>query len=195
LESVYQKVEQDQFSESEIIEYIKKFEEEEAKRQNSMKDEKRSSDVPSSSSQNNEAQESDAIADWTEEELKLLSKAIARYPGGTQERWEKVSAFVKTKSIDQVMQKVKELKKSTRKPGEASVVPSTPQKSSAAAETVENPEEWTSEQQSLFESALRTVPKDHPDRWGEIANLVKGKSKKDCIKRFKEIRAMLASGK
>jgi hypothetical protein len=127
---------------------------------------------------------------WTEDEIKLLSKAVARYPGGTQERWEKVAAFVKTKSVEEVLQRVKDLKKSSRKP--LSEVSAPPQPEEKSENTAEIKEEWTSEQQSHFESALRSVPKDHPDRWSEIANLVKGKSKKDCIKRFKEIRAMLA---
>jgi len=32
--------------------------------------------------------------DWTEQELALLAKAVARYPGGVADRWEKISQMV-----------------------------------------------------------------------------------------------------
>jgi hypothetical protein len=38
------------------------------------------------------------------------------------------------------------------------------------------------------------VPKDAEDRWGKIAAKVDGKSKKDCVARFKEIRELLSRG-
>jgi len=56
-------------------------------------------------------------------------------------------------------------------------------------------DDWTTEQQVAFEKALREVPKSD-DRWDKIAELVSGKTKKDCVARFKEIRAkILASSK
>ena len=52
-------------------------------------------------------------------------------------------------------------------------------------------DEWSDEEQSAFESALRTVPRDVDDRWERIAALVSSKSKAQCIRRFKEIRAQI----
>jgi DnaJ family protein C protein 2 len=51
--------------------------------------------------------------------------------------------------------------------------------------------EWSTEEQAALENALRTVSKDAPDRWGDIANLVKTKTKKQCVARFKHIRDIL----
>jgi DnaJ family protein C protein 2 len=49
---------------------------------------------------------------------------------------------------------------------------------------------WTADQQAAFEKALRTYPAslDKNERWKLIAEAVPGKSKKDCVARFKEIR-------
>eukprot|EP00808_Paulinella_micropora_P022083 g67875.t1 len=64
-------------------------------------------------------------------------------------------------------------------------------KAAAVAEQAADPLFWSAEQQSAFEAALKTVPKDVPDRWGAIADKVQGKSKADCVNRFKEIRAKI----
>eukprot|EP00727_Mastigamoeba_balamuthi_P011839 m51a1_g7278 putative myb domain-containing protein (631) ;mRNA; r:5111-7480 len=47
---------------------------------------------------------------WTVDELALLSKAIQRFPGGCHERWQKISAFIGTRSMEEVIEKHKTLK-------------------------------------------------------------------------------------
>ena len=53
---------------------------------------------------------------------------------------------------------------------------------------------WSAEEQATFEEALRCVPRSlsKEERWSEIARRV-GKSRSDCVKRFKELRAQLSS--
>ena len=53
---------------------------------------------------------------------------------------------------------------------------------------------WSAEEQTTFEEALRCVPRSlsKEERWSEIARRV-GKSRSDCVKRFKELRAQLSS--
>lgn len=46
---------------------------------------------------------------------------------------------------------------------------------------------WTSEEQKLLEQALKTYPVSTPERWEKIAAAVPGRSKKDCMKRYKVI--------
>lgn len=58
-------------------------------------------------------------------------------------------------------------------------------------EEKENTVTWTPEDQLALESALKSVPADDPARWDHVADLVPGKSKKDCITRVKEIAAMI----
>ncbi|GBG29731.1 DnaJ-like subfamily C member 2 [Hondaea fermentalgiana] len=50
---------------------------------------------------------------------------------------------------------------------------------------------WTPEQQSALEAALKEFPAsmDKNERWKSIAKAVPGKKKKDCVARFKELRA------
>lgn len=57
-----------------------------------------------------------------------------------------------------------------------------------AAVVVHTTEVWNAEQQAAFEAALKSTPKEVEDRWEVIASKVPGKTKKDCVKRFKEIR-------
>lgn len=44
---------------------------------------------------------------------------------------------------------------------------------------------WTTEEQKLLEQALKTYPVNTPERWEKIAAAVRGRSKKDCMKRYK----------
>ncbi|KAF0978280.1 hypothetical protein FDP41_002795 [Naegleria fowleri] len=52
-------------------------------------------------------------SEWTHEELTLLAKAIALYPGGTQQRWVRVAEYVGTKTPEEVQQKTGEIRKKT----------------------------------------------------------------------------------
>jgi len=47
---------------------------------------------------------------WTEEELSLLTQAVARYPGGATNRWEKISDYIGTRNVKEIISKVKETK-------------------------------------------------------------------------------------
>lgn len=48
--------------------------------------------------------------------------------------------------------------------------------------------EWTPEEQASLEAAIKQVPSSDPDRWRNVAKLVPGRSKKECVQRIKEIR-------
>lgn len=50
---------------------------------------------------------------------------------------------------------------------------------------VEKP--WTATEQQLLEQALKTYPASSPERWDRIAECVPDRSKKDCMKRYKEL--------
>ena len=57
--------------------------------------------------------------------------------------------------------------------------------------------DWSDAQQKQLEQALRTFPSslDKNERWTKIAGAVNGKSKKDCVERFKALRAAIQKGK
>ncbi|KMZ78088.1 DNA-binding chaperone [Plasmodium vivax India VII] len=46
---------------------------------------------------------------WTAQEVSLLAKALKSYPGGTKNRWNLISNFIKTKSVKEVIKKTKEM--------------------------------------------------------------------------------------
>jgi curved DNA-binding protein CbpA len=57
----------------------------------------------------------------------------------------------------------------------------------------DNVTDWTREEQSRLEMALKTVPSSLPkiERWTNISEIVKTRTKGECARRFKELRAML----
>jgi DnaJ family protein C protein 2 len=58
-------------------------------------------------------------------------------------------------------------------------------------------EKWSKEQQKQLEDALRKYPAsmDKAERWSSVAKEVEGKTKKQCIERFKVLRAKVAAAK
>lgn len=56
---------------------------------------------------------------------------------------------------------------------------------------------WSQKQQQTLEAALREFPSSLPpdERWNKIAEKVEGKTRKQCVERFKVLRAALAQSK
>lgn len=83
-----------------------------------------------------------------------------------------------TKLAETVVKEKEESKKETPKSKETA-------KKEEAADNV-----WTQAQQQALENALREFPSsmDPQERWTKIAERVPGKTKKQCVERFKELR-------
>jgi len=191
----------------------------------------------SSSDVAKEATNSRANQPWTEDDLSKLSKAMARYPVGTLNRWEKVAEFTE-RTVNEILQKNKEIRDSqfnrlnqavstdysadekvkknkksaqamaaltsdvtkreeTGQDADAAVVTaaetttssqSSSQSSSTVKEDVSVDEGgWSQNQQKIFEWALAQYPKGTAERWDKIAENIPGKTKADCVARFKFI--------
>mmetsp|Transcript_30572 Transcript_30572/g.39397 ORF Transcript_30572/g.39397 Transcript_30572/m.39397 type:complete len:641 (-) Transcript_30572:232-2154(-) len=67
----------------------------------------------------------------------------------------------------------------------------------AAAAAVVPTDKWEKSQQKQLEDALRKYPStmDKADRWNAVTKEVEGKTKKQCIERFKFLRAKVAAAK
>ncbi|XP_020785131.1 dnaJ homolog subfamily C member 2 [Boleophthalmus pectinirostris] len=155
---------------------------------------------------------------WTEDDLQLLIKAVNLFPAGTNARWEVIANYMNIHSTSgtkrtakDVINKAKNLQRLdpnqkdeiNRKAFEkfkkehTSVPPSIDNAApSERFETTENnPAPWTTEEQKLLEQALKTYPVSTSERWEKIAAAVPGRSKKDCMKRYKELVEMVKAKK
>lgn len=55
---------------------------------------------------------------------------------------------------------------------------------------------WTAEEQKLLEQALKTYPASlGADRWEKISSCLPNRSKKDCMKRYKELAELIRAKK
>lgn len=53
---------------------------------------------------------------WTRDEISQLAKAVAKFPGGTRNRWEEIAAFVGSRSPDECMKQVTNFRQSATGP-------------------------------------------------------------------------------
>nr|XP_050028030.1 dnaJ homolog subfamily C member 2-like [Dermacentor andersoni] len=148
---------------------------------------------------------------WTPDDVQLLVKAVNLFPAGTANRWEVVVAFLNQhgatsdRTAKEVLAKAKSLQKldpqlkeeANRKAYEQH------QKSLGAKAEVAFKDEptpsqrfdgdgagssvWQAEEQRLLEQALKTYPASTPDRWDRIAECVPTRSKKECMRRYKDL--------
>ncbi|KAK3526375.1 hypothetical protein QTP70_025412 [Hemibagrus guttatus] len=157
---------------------------------------------------------------WNEEDLQLLIKAVNLFPAGTNARWEVIANYMNLHSgsgikrtAKDVINKAKTLqkldphqkeevnKKAFEKfKKEHSAVPPTvdnavPSERFEGSSSDTNPAPWTTEEQKLLEQALKTYPVSTPERWDKIAATVPGRTKKDCMKRYKELVEMIKAKK
>ncbi len=151
---------------------------------------------------------------WNAGELSALAKGIAKYPGGTRNRWQVIADYINSLGIGQKRSKSDCINKAARL-GEdqrrssnsgklkttavpaataaaAEATPSTPPPAAGAGEDV-----WTGEQQKRLEAALRKYPAtmERKERWKSIASDVKGKTAKQCALRFKQLRDAVKKSK
>lgn len=57
----------------------------------------------------------------------------------------------------------------------------------AAKSDTKEAKTWSKEEQTLLEQAIKTYPVSTPDRWDRIAECIPNRSKKECLKRVKEL--------
>jgi len=168
-------------------------------------------------SRSSESGKSKVGRDWDTEELQLLIKSVNLFPAGTVNRWEVCAEFINQHSNNQrsakeVLAKAKEmqsgnfalssLKEEVNKlayenlqRGQKKEVLERVNKESECSKRLDSPAEllginnspWSSDEQKLLEQALKTFPSSTPERWDRIAEAVPNRSKKDCMKRYKEL--------
>jgi hypothetical protein len=153
----------------------------------------------SSSLENNQSSDSEnSTRPWSDEEKQLLCKTIIRFPPGTPRRWEKIADVI-GRHVSQVIDMAKQIQ-NTVGTNNNIFQDNLPSSSSSItidqniiterqpSETMSN-SDWSQTDQHLLECALKNIPKDTPgaDRWEQIARCIPGKTREECLARYRYI--------
>lgn len=163
-----------------------------------------------------------AAQPWTEKELALLQKGLRKYPAGAHDRWGSLAEYIGTRTAAEVVAQVKQKDARTAKPTSAVVAPAAPATPKSPADAAVSPAAadddksdtqtpkagggvdpalgaagWSSAQQKALERAISIVPAALPpaDRWAKIADMVQGKTVKECLARYKFLAQQLKAAK
>ena len=151
---------------------------------------------------------------FTKEELSVLAKAVKKYPPGGANRWDQITLYInnvcrpeipRTKeacieTYNQVAKSGRSNASSATSNGQnaaASASKPAPTSTSDATDTNEDADTWTEEQDKQLQAGLAKFPAsmDKNERWTSIAKSVPGKTKKQCVQRFKAIRDAIKNKK
>lgn len=145
---------------------------------------------------------------WTKEDLSALAKGVKKYPPGGAMRWEQIAMFVnnlckpetprtKEECIEKYNAVTRGVKLASVNTNVSNETPDTSTNVDPPKGVDETDDVWTPEQDLQLQEGLSKFPAtmDKNERWASIAKLVSGKSKKQCVQRFKAIRELLQSRK
>ncbi|KAK0174493.1 hypothetical protein PV327_010255 [Microctonus hyperodae] len=128
---------------------------------------------------------------WTDDDIIELIKYVKKFPGGTQDRWEKI-ADAMNRTVNEVTYMAKKIKDEGLKPKQNSddvqVDVQSKKVKTRAIDNDDNITDWSQEQQKALESALIKYPKGgSADRWEKIASCIEGKTKEECQLRYRQL--------
>jgi DnaJ family protein C protein 2 len=143
---------------------------------------------------------------WTSQELSALVKGVKKHPGAGANRWDTICSYINSlcqqdtpRTKEECIEKFNQVARQGAKDESCSangLVNGNGVASAAATSTTPfkaaapSPEDWSAEQDQQLQDGLGKYPAamDKNERWAAIAKGVSGKTKKDCVQRFKEIR-------
>ncbi len=153
---------------------------------------------------------------FTKEELSALAKAVKKFPPGGANRWDQIANYLNNscrpedpRSKEECIETFNQINKAAMSQRNGS---SNSNNSPATSTTVDAPTPvaetstgaegsdgnvWTPLQDQQLQTGLSSYPAtmEKNERWTKIAQGVAGKSKKDCVQRFKEIRNAIKAKK
>lgn len=154
------------------------------------------------------------LEEWSTEEVRLLNKALDKFPPGTSKRWETIQGYLRTRTENEIIDMVKYGLKSGRftAPGDGVVITEKKKaklqgKSAATlreesfsdvsvnAPSDKNGTKWTKEDDTKLIKALKDFPKTVDDRWDKVAAAVGSRTKVECAIRFKEMKQAVKMSK
>ncbi|XP_017862864.1 PREDICTED: dnaJ homolog subfamily C member 2 [Drosophila arizonae] len=117
------------------------------------------------------------------------SKENHKQNGGVSQNNQKQQQQRQQQQQQQVQQQSESKQNGSAVGAPASTPATTPTTNGIASKT------WTKEEQALLEQAIKTYPTTTPDRWDCIAACIPNRSKKDCLRRVKELVELVNSKK
>ena len=163
-----------------------------------------------------------AMRPWTKKELAALAKGVKKYPRGGANRWSTIATFVNNlckqeegpRSKEECIEQYGILSKERMAGGDGSGEGAAAAAAAAAAlaggggagsdaaaageaAAGADPAPWTDEENLALQKLLAKYPAsmDKNARWTAIAKGLPGRTKKDCVQRFKAIRLALKAKK
>lgn len=149
---------------------------------------------------------------WSHDELQTLIKAVKLFPAGTSQRWEVIASFINQhvegskRTAKEVLAHAKDLQRSDQKLKQSANQNAYEnfEKSTKAPSKIDNSEisertetpldqqgsnqaPWTPEEQKRLEQALKTYGPQTKERWDCIAECLPNRTRKDCMRRYKEL--------
>jgi DnaJ family protein C protein 2 len=149
------------------------------------------------------------------------SRAVVKYPAGTGNRWVGIANYINMQlALEDPVTKddcIAQYQRVQSKPAAvatanaatpvspavaraaatAATPAAAPEAAPTAAESKAQADGWTQEQQRQLEEGLKKYPAtlDKNERWKLIAEGVMGKTRKECIERYKALRAAIQAKK
>ncbi|KAF4658782.1 DnaJ (Hsp40), sub C, member 2 [Perkinsus olseni] len=162
-------------------------------------------------------------APWSLDEVHMLAKGQQKYKVGYAGRWKAIAQFLQAAGFDRTANEViaqtrlmatpeylknqkaeekqepasSKLENVAQETASSPPPPPPPSPPPAKVEATSSPEDWTAAQQKALEKGLAThhASLGANERWKRIADDVPGKTKKECVARFKYIRELVSKGR
>ena len=138
---------------------------------------------------------------WTHEQQVLIEAGLVAFPYTVKKRWLSIAKTIEGRNPRECRERAEEMcfgniQRATpivASPRATTPLATTPLADPALEGGAQAVVEWTPAQMKALESALQEFPASLPakERWKAIGNAVEGKKAKECLARFKEIRAQL----
>lgn len=130
---------------------------------------------------------------FTKEEMSALSKGVKKFPAGGGNRWDQISNYINNvcrPDDPRTKEECIEIFNKVNKAGKQLPNGNT-------SHAVDDSDVWNSEQDQQLQKGLTMFPSsiEKNERWSSISDEVTGKSKKECVERFKAIRDALKAKK
>ncbi|CAG9865280.1 unnamed protein product [Phyllotreta striolata] len=127
---------------------------------------------------------------WTDDDLAELIRLVKKFPPGMTGRWEKIAECL-NRSVPEVTFMANRMKENAyrlpteQEEEEPQVKVKQKTKKEMDGAMSEGVLKWSQQQQKHLEEALAKYPKGAADRWDRISELVPGKTKEECMLRFR----------